>query len=137
MASIVVTRGLLQIGTHASQASGYGSSRFIQTMAVDNSATAFVAGATTLGSPGSIFDQGFDATPSTATDSTSATITHITTYGTANANFTIQRVSLHDSSSTGVTGSSVTLVAGIDAQSLTKTTDFTMAITLRLKYTSV
>jgi hypothetical protein len=140
MAARVTTQGRLRIGIQASQATTYSSAagsdlRAIQVMSVDNSATALADSTTTLGSPGSEFDQVFDAQPTTATDATSATITHITTYGTANGNFAISRVILHDDTTTNVTGTSTTVVAGVDAQSLTKTSDFTLAITLRLKYT--
>jgi len=47
------------------------------------------------------------------------------------------RVSLHNDTAANVTGSSTTLVAGIDGQSLTKTSDFTLAITVKITYTSV
>lgn len=137
MASTVVVRGLLRIGQQASQATGYSATRQLQTMSIDDSAVAFAQSHTALNTGGAVtneFDQSFDSTPSTSTDSTSATISHITTYGTANGNFTIRRIALHDDASGTVTSSSTTLVAGVDAQSLAKTTDFTLAVTLRLKY---
>jgi hypothetical protein len=138
MASRSVVRGLLRIGQQASQATGYSATRQIQVMSVDDSAVAFAQSHTALNTGGAVaneFDKVFDSTPSTSTDATSATITHITTFGTSEANFTIRRIALHDDAAATVSASSTTLVAGIDAQALTKTTDFTLAITVRLKYT--
>lgn len=137
MASTVVVRGLLRIGQQASESAGYDAAREIQVMAIDDSTVAFAQSHTTLGTGGAVpteFDQTFDAAPSTATDTTSATITHVATFGTAITGITVRRVSLHDTTSTSVTTSSVSLVAGIDAQSLLKTTDFTLELTVRLKY---
>lgn len=133
MAAIVVNQGLNRIADTASQTSGYSASRYIRTMAVDNSGTAFTAGTTTLGSPTSQFDKAFDSTPTRS----GQVVTHVTTLAAGEANFTITRTSLHDDTTTNVTGSSTTLVAGIDGLSLTKTSDFSLAITLRLTYANV
>lgn len=134
VASIVVNNGLQRIGVQASQATSgggptYSASRQIQVMAFDDNASGFAAAHTNLLSAGSIaneFDAAFDATPTRS----GQTITHITTIPTGSGNFTIRRISLHDDTATNVTTTSTTLVSGVDGQSLTKTSDFTLAATL-------
>lgn len=134
MASLVVNNGLQRIGVQASQATSgsgptYSATRHIQVMAFDDNASAFAAAHTNLLSAGSItneFDAAFDAAPTRS----SQTITHITTIPTGSGNFTIRRISLHDDTATNVTTTSTTLVSGVDGQSLTKTSDFTLAATL-------
>lgn len=139
MASLVVNNGLQRIGVQASQATGtgvtYSSARQIQVMAVDDATGAFAAANTKM-NDGAGYTQEFDQVLSTPTR-TSQTIAHSTVIGTADGNFTIRRISLHDDTATNVTSSSTTLVCGVDGQSLTKTTDFTMTPTLNLLYTSV
>ena len=133
MAAIVVDQGLNRIADTASQTSGYSASRYIRTMAIDDSATAFTAVTTTLGSPSNLYDQAFDSAPTRS----GQVVTHVTTIAAGNGNFTIRRTSLHDDTTANVTGSSTTLVAGIDGLSLTKTSDFTLSLTLRLTYANV
>ena len=130
MASKITNQGLLRIGRQASESTGYDAARNIQTMSVDDSASAFVAGDTTLGSPANQADQVLDATPTES----SQTISHVCTFATGAANFTIRRISLHDDVAASVSGSSSTLVGGIDGQSITKTSDFTLAITVTIAY---
>lgn len=133
MTALIVNRGLLRIGQQASESTNYNASRNIQTMSVDDSSNAFAAGDTALNSGGAVtneFDAAFDATPTES----SQTISHVMTLGTADGNFTIRRIALHDDTSTNVTTSSTTLVAGIDGQSITKTSDFTMEITVTIAY---
>lgn len=137
MASTVVVQGLLRTGQQLSQTAGYSVSRFLQAMSIDDSTTVFAQSHTALGTGGAVanmFDQSYDATPTTSTNTTSATVSHITTYGTANGNFTVRRIALHDDTSTNVTTASTTLHSGVDSQTLAKTTDFTLAVTLRLKF---
>lgn len=137
MAASVTVLGLLRTGQQLSQTAGYSAVRFLQCMSIDDSTVVFAQSHTTLATGGVVtnaFDQSFDATPTTSTDSTSATVSHITTYGTANGNFTVRRIALHDDTSTNVTTASATLHSGVDSQALAKTTDFSAAITLRLKY---
>lgn len=144
MASLVPNNGLRRIGVQASQASPapgdggpvYSVSRQIQVMAVDNRATAFVAGDTNLGNPTSEYDQAFDANFPARLNNTQS-VAHAMTIPTGQGNFTITRVSMHDDTTTNVTPTSNTLVSGIDGQSLTKTSDFTLKITNNLNYTSV
>lgn len=138
MAAVTFTNGLQRIGVQASQASSgagptYSVSRHIQTMSVDDSSTAFAAGNTALNSGGAVtneYDQALDGTPTRS----GQVISHVMTIPTGQGNFTIRRIALHDDTATNVTTSSSTLVAGIDGQSFTKTSDFTFGITFTLTY---
>lgn len=133
MASRIVNRGLQVIGGRASNT--VDAFAAILSMSVDDSSTAFAAGDTALNSGGAVTNEAdldFDATPTRS----SQTVSHIATFGTGSANFTIRRIALHNAAAASVSTSSVTLVAGIDGQSLAKTTDFTLAITVRITYTT-
>lgn len=141
MAAIVVNQGLQRVGINASVVGGgsaIGSSqsitRYIMTMAVDDNATGFSASHTNLLSAGSITNE-FDQLLTALATRSGQAITHVTTYATTDANFTIKRVSLHDDTATNTTTTSTTLVCGVDGQTLGKTSDFTLAITLVLTYT--
>lgn len=137
MAKIIVNRGLLRIGQQTSESTNYNAARNIQTMSVDSSSNAFTATDTALDSGGAVaseFDAAFDATP---TESGTATITHVMTIPSGSGNFTIRRIALHDDTAANVTTSSTTLVAGIDGQSITKTSDFSLEITITMTYTDV
>lgn len=141
MASIVVNNGLQRIGVQASQATSgagptYNAARHIQTMSWDDLNAAFAAGHDQLNDAGAItnaYDQALDGAPTR----TNQTISHISTIPTGQGNFTIRRVALHDDTAANVTTSSTTLVSGVDGQSLTKTSDFTLATTLNHIYTNV
>lgn len=103
-------------------------------MSFDDSSVAFAAGDTALNSGGSVtnaYDQVLDSVPTES----GQTITCVATIGTGSGNFTIRRIALHDDTTTNVTTSSSTLFGGIDGQALTKTVDFTMAITLTITFT--
>ncbi|WP_373092740.1 hypothetical protein [Zhongshania sp.] len=133
MAAKIVNRGLLRIGQQASQSTNYNVARYIRTMSVDDGTAAFAAAHTALNSGGAItneYDQAFDATPTEA----SQTITHVCTIPTGQGNFTIRRIALHDDTAANVTTSSATLVAGVDGQSIGKTADFSLQITLTITY---
>lgn len=133
MASLVVNRGLLRIGQQAFESTNYNAARNIQTMSVDDSVTALIAGATTLGSPANEFDAVFDSTPTES----GQTITCVMTIPTGSGNFTIRRFCEHDDTAANVTGSSTTLCSGVDAQSVTKTSDFSLVPTKQFTFTSV
>lgn len=139
MAALVFTRGLQRIGVQASQATAgtgptYSATRHIQTMSVDDNASAFQASDNDLDRAGALtIVNEFDAALTTLTR-TNQTITHAMTIPTGSGNFTIRRIALHDDTPTNVTVSSDTVVAGIDGQSLAKTSDFTLAITVTLTY---
>jgi hypothetical protein len=134
MARLIVNSGLQVIGQRASAINGPPAQ--IQTMAVDNGtagSNSFLATHTALSNGGgtinSIATQTFSATTSSA-----QTVQHFSLYGTAAANFQIGRVSLHNSATP--TLSTASLIGGIDQQSLTKTTDFTLQIEVDISYTS-
>lgn len=138
MASLMTDTGRQRIGVQASQATGsgvtYSASRQIQVLAIDDNATGFAAAHTNLLSAGSItneFDVVFDSTPTRSAQ----TITHIATIPSGSGNFGIKRVSLHDDTTTNVTTTSTTLMGGIDGQTLTKTSDFSMTFTITIAYT--
>lgn len=140
MASLVPNNGLQRIGVQASQATGtgvtYSASRQLQTMAWDDLNVAFAATNTKLNDGGSVtneYDQAFDATPTRA----GQVISHISTIPTGQGNFTIRRASIHDDTAANVSSSSTTLCVGIDGQSLTKTSDFTLKTQIDLTYSSV
>jgi len=136
MASRTVSNGLNRIADSASHTAGYSATRFVQTLSIDDSAVAFAAADTALNTGGVVtneFDQVLDATPTR----TGQVVTHVCTIPTGSGDFTIKRIALHDDTAANVTTSSTTLVAGIDGQALTKTVDFTMAITVTLSYSNV
>lgn len=133
MASRIVNRGLQVIGGRASSTADAFAA--IASMSVDDSTVAFAAGDTALNSGGAVTNEAdldFDATPTRSNQ----TVSHTATFGTGAANFTIRRIALHNAAAASVSTSSTTLVAGIDGQSLAKTSDFTLAITVSITYTS-
>lgn len=134
MPALIVNRGLQVIGGRASAtADAFGS---IQAMSVDDSAGAFAAGHNSLdgaGAVGNEFDADFDATPTRSGQQ----ISHVMTIPSGSGNFVIRRVALHNAPAASVSASSVSLVAGIDGQSITKTADFALTVTVRITYTSV
>lgn len=133
MSAKIVNRGLLRIGQQASQSTNYNVARHIQTLSIDDGTVAFAAGHTALNSGGAVtneYDQALDSTPTES----GQTITHLSTIPTGQGNFTIKRIALHDDTAANVTTSSSTLVGGIDGQSLTKTSDFSLAITVKITY---
>lgn len=140
MAALIVNQGLQRIGINASAVGGsstVGSSqtttRYLMTMSWDDSTVAFAATDTALNTGGAVsneFDQFFDAFPTRSGQA----VTHTSTIPTGSGNFTIKRVAIHDDTSTNVTTSSTTLCAGVDGQSLTKTSSFTLATSLVITY---
>ncbi len=129
MATIVVNRGLqVAVGRLSSTADSFAA---LQSMAVDDRSTAFVATDTSLGSPANVAAKAFDATPTRSAQ----TVTHETTFATTEANFTIRRISLHNAAAGSVNGTSTTLCMGVDGQSLTKTSDFSVKFILRVTTT--
>lgn len=137
MASLVVERGRLRYGQQTFESTNYNAARNIQTMAVDDASEAFLAADTKLDDGTGftqLFDQVFTVTP---TETAPATITCSTIIPTGSGNFTIKRISLHDDTAANVTGASTTLCQGVDGQTLTKTSDFTLTPTLKTAITSV
>lgn len=142
MASLVVNNGLQRIAVQASQATAgsgptYSATRHIQTMSIDDSTVAFAAGDTALNTGGAVTNE-FDQILTAGTVvRTGQTVPHQTIVPTGSGNFTTKRIALHDDTAANVTTSSATLCSGVDGQTLTKTTDFTMQPTLSYLYTSV
>ncbi|WP_373092348.1 hypothetical protein [Zhongshania sp.] len=131
MASKIVNRGLQVIGGRASNTADAFAA--IQSLAADDGTVAFAAAHTAINSGGAVTNQAdvdFDATPTRA----GQVITHVATFPTGSANFTIRRLSLHNAAAASVSASSTTLVSGIDGQSLTKTSDFSLEVTITITY---
>ena len=126
-----------RIAINASQATGFDAARYIRTMSVDDQTSAFLDSDTDLDRGGGLtvsneYDAALDATPAAPSGNK---VDHVMTIPTGSGNFTIRRIALHDDTAANVTVSSETLVAGVDGQALTKTSDFTMEITLSITYT--
>lgn len=134
MAKLIITQGLgfegdLLFGINGPPAK-------LQTMAMDDATGAFAAGNTKLNDAAGytqLFAAAFDITPTRS----GATVTCIMTAGTGSANFTIRRVSLHNTVAGSTTASSTGLWGGIDGQAITKTTDFSLATTVQVTFSSV
>lgn len=133
MAAIIVNNGLHVIGARASNTGETDHDRAIQSMSVDDQGTGFSATDDALDDAGAVSneaDADFDSTPSRSGE----TFSHTATFGTSEANFEIQRVALHNDTAANVSTSSTTLVGGVDGQSLTKTSDFSLTVTLDISY---
>lgn len=152
MTAIVLNQGLQRIGINMSAVgttlgTSLSTARWFQTMAVDTNTGGagfprnFAAGDVACSSDGtaggtaptSSYDALLDATPTRSAQTTS----HVMTIPTGSGNFLIVRVSLHDDTATNTTGTSATLAAGLDGNSISKSSSFTLKITLNLLYTSV
>lgn len=139
MAAKVTDQGLQRIGVQASQATSgsgptYSATRHIQVMSIDDSSVAFADGHTALNSGGAVsseFDMAFDASGVTRSG---LVVSHVATIPTGSGNFTIRRIALHDNAAGSVDATTSTLIAGVDGQSIVKTSDFTIAFTLTLTY---
>lgn len=136
MASLVVNQGLQRCGKQTFESTNYNAAREVQTGSVDDSSTALAAGHTALNSGGAVtneFDVARDATPTES----SQTIIFVYTIPTVSGNFTIRRLCEHDDTAANVTTSSTTLFGGVDNQQLTKTSDFSLAVTKNYTFSSV
>lgn len=141
MASLIVNQGLQRIGSNASAVgvtpgTNLNTARWLQTMSVDDATESFLAADTKL-DDGTGFTQEFDAALDAATTILAQTVSHVMTIPTGSGNFVIRRIALHDNVPASVSSTSTTLVGGVDQQALTKTSSFTLAITLKITYTSV
>lgn len=130
MASLVVNRGLQCLENRFSGITGANSSAAI-TMVADSKASAFAASDTTIAAS-TKKAKAFDSTPTRS----SQTVTYLTTFTSTEANFTIKRLSVHNLAAASVSSNSTSLLFGIDSQTLTKTTSFSLAVTLQLTLTS-
>ena len=133
MADLIVNVGLQVIGGRASNTAD--AFNEIDGMSVDDSTVAFAATDLALDTGGAITneaDADFDSTPTRS----GQTISHVSTFGTGVANFTIRRIALHNQNAANISSGSATLVAGVDGQSIVKSSDFSLTITLKISYTS-
>ncbi|MFO1532792.1 MAG: hypothetical protein ABR562_03700 [Thermoplasmatota archaeon] len=108
----------------------------LQTMAVDDATGALAAGNTKLNDRAGytqLVAKAFDTTPTRSAQ----TVTCITTFSTSEANFTIRAVTLHNTVAGSTTATSTGLWGGIDGQTFGKTSDFALAITLQVLFSSV
>lgn len=104
---------------------------------MDDATEAFLAADTKM-NDGTGFTAEFDAVFDSTPTRTNQTITHVMTIPAPSFNTVpIRRVSLHDDTAANVTAASLTLVGGIDGQSLQKTADFSITITVNILYTSI
>lgn len=136
MANLIFNQGLVfQGGRTSNTTDNFGA---VQSMSVDSGA-AFTNGTTNLGGPAaSVFAiKNFDSTPTWTSGANFATVTHITTFATGDANFTIRRVALHNAGSGTASSGTNTLFCGTDGQSFGKTSDFSLVLTYKVNYTSV
>lgn len=102
-------------------------------MSVDDSTVAFTDTDTALDDGGVVSNEAdvdFDATPTRS----GQTVSHVATFGTGVANFTIKRIALHNAAAASVTTASDTLVAGLDGQTFGKTSSFSITFTLNVLY---
>lgn len=132
MVSLVVNQGLEMIADQASGVAGAGGD--IVTMAADNATGTTLAAHTKLNdiTSTSISAKAFDSTPTRS----ARTVSHIATFGTADANFAIGRFSLHNTVAGSTTVSSTGLMAAVDGFSITKTSAFSLTVTFKLTYAS-
>lgn len=130
MSDVVTQQGLNRIADTASQTSGYNAARYIRTFTVDDSATALTPATTDLGSPTNVYESAFDATPTR----TGQVVTHVITIPAASAAFEHKRLVLHDDTVANVTGTSNTVVAGIDGLSFVKPADVPFEYQISLTY---
>lgn len=132
----VVNRGLQVTGGRAfNTADAFAA---VQALGVDDATGNFEAAHTAVNGTGGTtrtitnsYFQNFDGTPTRS----SQTISMTTTIPTGSGNFTIRGVSLHNATSGSCSTSSTTLFAGIAGQSITKTSSFSLGITLSVLYT--
>lgn len=129
MASLILNVGLNLALEKLSAVSGAGAA--LVTMAVDDSANALVATDTAANTGGAItnfFAQAFDSTPTRTNQTTS----HIMTLATGSYNQVIKRITLHNTAAGSTTASSTGIFGGVDGQSITKNSSYTLAITMKI-----
>lgn len=137
MANLIVNQGLQIIGDRAANIGGPPAA--IQAMGVDDATGAgnsFLAAHTKLNDRAGATQVSAKAMDATFPSRSGQVVTFQSTWGTGDANFTIGRISLHNVAFGSVTISSTNLVGGIDQQSLTKTSDFSLTISAKITFTS-
>lgn len=133
MSSLIVNQGLNVIADRASGINGPPAA--ILSMSVDD-AGAMAAGHTKLNDGASYTQHVAVAFDATFPSRSGQVVTHQGTWTTAQANFTIKRVILHNIAFGSVTATSTNIVGGVDGQSILKTTDFQLTVTLKVTYAS-
>lgn len=104
---------------------------FRQAMSFDDSATAFTAASTNLGSPTTLISK---ATTNTRTGNVAK---YVGVLGTGDFNgVTIRRFALHNIAAGSVTGTSATVELGVDGQGIVKGSTFSLTVTLFVTYQS-
>lgn len=125
MATTITKQGLqFAVGRLSATADGFAA---LQSVSVDDSATALGTATTNLGSPTNLAVRDFDATPTRSNE----TVTHEVTFPTTEANFNIERIVIHNAPAASVNGTSNTVFGGVDGQNLQKTADFQVKFILR------
>lgn len=125
MASLITNTGLQ---TSLDLTFGIGCETAIDAMGISDFGC-IAAGTTTIAAATNKDVNSFDATPTRCAQTVSA----VATFSTSEGNFTITTITLHNDGAGAFTG----VYGGIDNQSITKTTDFTLTITMNITYTSV
>lgn len=114
---------------------GIAGTTVIATMTWDDNTSAFAAGHTALNSVGAISN--FVANITSNTTVGSQTIQFEGTVTTAQLNgVTIKRIALHNAATAAVTSASATLYGGVDAQTIAKTSDFSLITRLQVQFRS-
>lgn len=128
--AIIVDQGLQIIGERASFVTPAGR---IQSMAVDDKTGTIGSTDTTLGSPTNLQANAFDGDPTRSAQ----TITHVMTVTSGQFNtFTVKRITLHNVASGSVSGTSASLVGGVDSQTFIKQSTFSLVFTVKISYIS-
>lgn len=138
MASLIPNQGLNVIAGRTSNTSdGFAA---VQSMSVDDGTNVLAASSTTAQSApsgGTAPTSNFVVKAIDSVTRSNQTVSHVATFGTADANFTIRRVLLHFAGSGSVSVSSATVFGGVDGQALQKTASFSLKITLDTVYSAV
>lgn len=135
MGKLLGNRGLQVIAGRASNTAD--AFLEIDSMSIDDSTVAFTATDTALDDGGAVAneaDANFDSAPTRSAQ----TVTHVATFGTAVfVGSTVKRIALHNAAAASVTSASDTWVGGVDGQSLVKSADYSLVLTLKITYTSL
>lgn len=132
MASLIVNQGLENSGKLLA---GIAGSTIIAAMSWDDNTTGFSAANTKLNDAGAISNFVTNITSNTTVGS--QTIQFEATVTTAQLNgVTIKRIALHNAATAAVTTASNTLYGGVDAQTIAKTSDFSLITRLQVQFRS-
>lgn len=132
MASLIVNQGLENSGKLLA---GIAGTTFIAAMSWDDNTTGFNSTNTALNGNGAIANFVVNITSNTTVGSN--TIQWEGTVTTAQLNgVTIKRIALHNAATAAVTTASNTLYGGVDAQTIAKTSDFSLITRLQVQFRS-